>query len=146
MRQETTRSNLSRGWALDTVTLSNDVTKMMREDVSAPPPEDVGGVYIYGLFLDGAGWDRRGAKLAEAPPKVLFTPLPVVHVFAVSSANMADSKRPPGGGGAVSLYSCPVYKKPRRTDPNFIFSLQLRSVQPPERWTLRGVALLWDCK
>ena len=70
MRQETTRSNLSRGWALDTVTLSNDVTKMMREDVSAPPPEDVGGVYIYGLFLDGAGWDRRSGKLTEAPPKV----------------------------------------------------------------------------
>lgn len=70
MRQETTRSNLSRGWALDTVTLSNDVTKMMREDVSAPPPDDMGGVYIYGLFLDGAGWDRRSAKLTEAPPKV----------------------------------------------------------------------------
>lgn len=79
-------------------------------------------------------------------PQVLFTPLPVVHVFAVSSANMADSKRPPGGGGAVSLYSCPVYKKPRRTDLNFIFSLQLRSLQPPERWTLRGAALLCDCK
>ncbi|XP_045900393.1 dynein axonemal heavy chain 5 [Micropterus dolomieu] len=143
MRQETTRSNLSRGWALDTVTLSNDVTKMMREDVSAPPPEDVGGVYIYGLFLDGAGWDRRSAKLTEAPPKVLFTPLPVVHVYAVSSASMADSKRP---AAAVSLYSCPVYKKPRRTDLNFIFSLQLRSVQPAEHWTLRGAALLCDCK
>ncbi|XP_065805228.1 dynein axonemal heavy chain 5 [Labrus bergylta] len=151
MRQETTRSNLSRGWALDTVTLSNDVTKMMREDVSAPPPEDVGGVYIYGLFLDGAGWDRRSAKLTEAPPKVLFTPLPVVHVYAVSSANMADSKPQPGGGGvggggAISLYLCPVYKKPRRTDLNFIFSLQLRSVQPVEHWTLRGAALLCDCK
>ncbi|CAK6983241.1 LOW QUALITY PROTEIN: dynein axonemal heavy chain 5-like, partial [Scomber scombrus] len=143
MRQETTRSNLSRGWALDTVTLSNDVTKMMREDVSAPPPEDMGGVYIYGLFLDGAGWDRRSAKITESPPKVLFTPLPVVHVYAVSSANMADSKR---GGEAVSLYSCPVYKKPRRTDLNFIFSLQLRSSQPAEHWTLRGAALLCDCK
>ncbi|XP_056221074.1 dynein axonemal heavy chain 8 [Seriola aureovittata] len=146
MRQETTRSNLSRGWALDTVTLSNDVTKMMREDVLAPPPEDVGGVYIYGLFLDGAGWDRRGAKLTEASPKVLFTPLPVVHVYAVSAANMADSKRQPGGGVVVGLYSCPVYKKPRRTDLNFIFSLQLRSVQPVEHWTLRGAALLCDCK
>ncbi|XP_041817844.1 dynein heavy chain 5, axonemal [Chelmon rostratus] len=146
MRQETTRSNLSRGWALDTVTLSNDVTKMMREDVSTPPPDDVGGVYIYGLFLDGAGWDRRAARLTEAPPKVLFTPLPVVHVYAISSANMADSKRPAGGGAAVCLYSCPVYKKPRRTDLNFIFSLQLRSVQPAEHWTLRGAALLCDCK
>jgi len=172
MCQETTRANLSRGWALDTVVLSNDVTKMMREDVSAPPPEHVGGVYIYGLFLDGAGWDRRGAKLAEAPLKVsvlvyflinlgfktrciiiphpsaqvLFTPLPVVHVYAVSSANPADSKRQPGAGGSAGLYSCPVYKKPRRTDLNFIFYLQLRSVQPVEHWTLRGAALLCDCK
>lgn len=81
----------------------------------------------------------------SAPPQVLFTPLPVVHVYAISSANMADSRRPPGGG-AVSLYSCPVYKKPRRTDLNFIFSLQLRSVQPAEHWTLRGAALLCDCK
>ncbi|KAM7390018.1 hypothetical protein PAMA_008268 [Pampus argenteus] len=145
MRQETTRSNLSRGWALDTVTLSNDVTKMMKEDVTAPPPEDMGGVYIYGLFLDGAGWDRRGAKITESPPKVLFTPLPVVHVYAVSSANMADSKHQPGGG-SLSLYSCPVYKKPRWTDLNFIFLLQLRSVQPAEHWALRGTALLCDCK
>ncbi|XP_054621741.1 dynein axonemal heavy chain 5 isoform X3 [Dunckerocampus dactyliophorus] len=144
MRQETTRSNLSRGWALDTVALSNDVTKLMREDVSAPPPEDVGGVYIYGLFLEGAGWDRRDAKLTEAQPKVLFTPLPVVHVYAVNSASVADSRRQPGGG--VCFYSCPLYKKPRRTDLNFIFSLQLRSVQPPEHWTLRGAALLCDCK
>ncbi|XP_072235150.1 dynein axonemal heavy chain 5-like, partial [Leuresthes tenuis] len=142
MCQETTRANLSGGWALDSVVLCNDVTRMMREDVSAPPPEHVGGVYIYGLFLDGAGWDRRGAKLAEAPLKVLFTPLPVVHVYAVSSANMADSKRQPGAG----LYSCPVYKKPRRTDLNFVFYLQLRSVQPVEHWTLRGAALLCDCK
>uniref|UniRef100_A0A8D3DUG5 Dynein heavy chain 5, axonemal-like n=1 Tax=Scophthalmus maximus TaxID=52904 RepID=A0A8D3DUG5_SCOMX len=93
MRQETTRANISRGWALDTVILSNTVTKMMREDVSAPPPGDVGGVYIYGLFLDGAGWDRRGVKLSEAPSKVLFTPLPVVHVFAISAANAAEGAR-----------------------------------------------------
>ncbi|XP_028288430.1 dynein heavy chain 5, axonemal [Parambassis ranga] len=144
MRQETTRFNLSKGWALDTVALSNDVTKMMREDVSAPPPVDVGGVYIYGLFLDGAGWDRRGARITEAPPKVLFTPLPVVHVYAVNSAS-SDSKRQ-GGAAGVNLYSCPVYKKPQRTDLNFIFSLQLRSVQPAEHWTLRGAALLCDCK
>ncbi|XP_068199657.1 dynein axonemal heavy chain 5 isoform X2 [Antennarius striatus] len=149
MRQETTRANLSKGWALDTVALSNDVTKMMREDVLAPPPEDVGGVYIYGLFLDGAGWDKRGAKLIEASPKVLFTPLPVVHVYAVSSANVSDGKRQGGAGGVAgggaNLYSCPVYKKPRRTDLNFVFSLRLRSVQPDDHWTLRGAALLCDC-
>uniref|UniRef100_A0A3B4BEF3 Dynein, axonemal, heavy chain 5 n=1 Tax=Periophthalmus magnuspinnatus TaxID=409849 RepID=A0A3B4BEF3_9GOBI len=143
MRQETTRLNQAKGWALDSVVLSNDVTKQMKEDVSASPPEDVGGVYIYGLFLDGAGWDRRSAKLTEAAAKVLFTPLPVVHVYAVNSSDsskMADNRR------SVSSYSCPVYKKPRRTDLNYIFSVSLRSTQPPEHWTLRGTALLCDCK
>ncbi|XP_062377845.1 dynein axonemal heavy chain 5 [Sardina pilchardus] len=142
MRQETTRMNVSRGWALDTVVLHNDVTRMMREDVIAPPPSDVGGVYIYGLFLEGAGWDKRSAKLTESSPKVLFTPLPVVHVYAISSTSPPDSKRAP----AVSLYPCPVYKKPQRTDLTFIFSLLLRTSQPSEHWTLRGVALLCDCK
>ncbi|XP_068603948.1 LOW QUALITY PROTEIN: dynein axonemal heavy chain 5 [Brachionichthys hirsutus] len=146
MRQETTRANLSKGWALDTVALSNDVTKMMREDVLAPPPEDVGGVYIYGLFLDGAGWDKRGAKLTEASPKVLFTPLPVVHVYAVSAANVPEGRRLASGAGAANLYSCPVYKKPQRTDLNFIFSLRLRTAHPAAHWTLRGAALLCDCK
>uniref|UniRef100_A0A8C1UX09 Dynein, axonemal, heavy chain 5 like n=1 Tax=Cyprinus carpio TaxID=7962 RepID=A0A8C1UX09_CYPCA len=139
MRQETTRMNLSKGWALDTVVLLNDVTRMMKEDVTAPPPGDVGGVYIYGLFLDGAGWDKKNAKLTESSPKVLFTPLPVVHVFAVSSTT--ETKKPP-----INLYSCPVYKKPRRTDLTYIFSLLLRSSQNPDHWTLRGVALLCDCK
>lgn len=71
MRQETTRMNLSKGWALDTVVLHNDVTRMMKEDVTAPPPSDVGGVYIHGLFLEGAGWDKRNTKLTEASPKVI---------------------------------------------------------------------------
>lgn len=70
MRQETTRMNLTKGWTLDTVVLQNDVTRMMREDVTGPPSGDIGGVYIYGLFLDGAGWDRRNSKLTESSAKV----------------------------------------------------------------------------
>lgn len=70
VRQETTRMNAAKGWALDTVILHNDVTKVMREDITGAPPADMGGVYIHSLFLDGAGWDRRNAKLTESPPKV----------------------------------------------------------------------------
>jgi dynein heavy chain len=82
MRQEVTRAH--KGWALDSVLLHNDVTRMMREDVSQPPPE---GVYVYGLYLDGAGWDRKASRLVEPPAKVLFTPLPVIHLYAVNSSD-----------------------------------------------------------
>ncbi|XP_035754904.1 dynein heavy chain 5, axonemal-like [Egretta garzetta] len=141
MRQETTRMNLAKGWALDSVVLHNEVTKMMKEDVVGPPPADIGGVYIYGLFLEGAGWDRRNCKLVESAPKVLFTSLPVVHVYAVSTTAPQDPKKQQG-----SVYSCPVYKKPRRTDLTYIFSLSLKTVQNPDHWTLRGVALLCNSK
>ena len=44
-----------KGWALDSVVLHNDVTRMNREDITVPPTE---GMYVYGLYLNGAGWDR----------------------------------------------------------------------------------------
>jgi len=37
MRQEITRAH--KGWALDTVVLDNDVTKLMKEDIASPPSE-----------------------------------------------------------------------------------------------------------
>ncbi|NWX18802.1 DYH8 protein, partial [Aegotheles bennettii] len=131
MRQEATRAH--KGWALDTVTIHNEVLRQNKEEITAPPSE---GVYIYGLYLEGAGWDRRNSKLIESTPKVLFVQLPVVHIYAVNTTSPKDPK----------LYVCPVYKKPRRTDLNYITVIYLRSVVSPDHWILRGVALLCDIK
>lgn len=131
MRQEVTRAN--KGWALDTVTLNNKVLKQAQEDITASPTE---GVYVYGLFLDGAGWDRKNIHLIESSPKKLFTPLPVIHMFAINSTDPADPK----------LYVCPIYKKPKRTDLNYITAVVLPTTQSPDHWILRGVALLCDIK
>ncbi|XP_048669966.1 dynein axonemal heavy chain 5 isoform X3 [Marmota marmota marmota] len=130
MRQEITRAN--KGWALDNMVLCNEVTKWMKDDISAPPTE---GVYVYGLYLEGAGWDKRNMRLIESKPKVLFELMPVIRIYAEN-----NSVRDP------RFYSCPIYKKPVRTDLNYIAAVDLRTAQVPEHWVLRGVALLCDVK
>ncbi|KAG8199526.1 hypothetical protein JTE90_009368 [Oedothorax gibbosus] len=131
MRQEVSRAH--DGWPLDTVTLQNDVTRLSREAVKDAPKD---GVYVYGLFLDGASWDKKNTMLVEPSPKTLFTALPVVYIYAENSTD------PP----SPTLYQCPVYKKPRRTDLTYITPLWLKTKVHPNHWILRGVALLCDIK
>ncbi|KAM9807310.1 dynein axonemal heavy chain 5 isoform 2-T2 [Syngnathus typhle] len=130
MRQEITRAN--KGWALDRMVLCNEVTKWMKDDITQPPAE---GVYVYGLHLEGAGWDRRNCKLIDSKPKVLFEMMPVIRMYAENNG-IKDSR----------LYSCPIYKKPVRTDMNYIAAVDLKTTLAPEHWILRGVALLCDVK
>ncbi|XP_027953732.1 dynein heavy chain 5, axonemal [Eumetopias jubatus] len=130
MRQEITRAN--KGWALDNMVICSEVTKWMKDDISAPPTE---GVYVHGLYLEGAGWDKRNMKLTESKPKVLFELMPVIRIYAENNT-LRDPR----------FYSCPIYKKPVRTDLNYIAAVDLRTAQVPEHWVLRGVALLCDVK
>lgn len=40
-----------------------------------------GGVYVYGLFLEGARWDEQQGLLSEARPGEMFCRLPAVHLL-----------------------------------------------------------------
>jgi dynein heavy chain len=132
MRQEITRAH--KGWALDVVVCANEVTKLTTfEEVKEPPKE---GVYIHGLYLDGAGWSKSGSHLAEQQAKVLYVGLPVLHMYAINSTSGRDTKQ----------YSCPIYRKMRRTDQEYICMVDLKSTCHPNHWTLRGTALLCDIK
>uniref|UniRef100_A0A8C6ZZP4 DYH5 protein n=1 Tax=Nothoprocta perdicaria TaxID=30464 RepID=A0A8C6ZZP4_NOTPE len=117
-RQEITRAN--KGWALDSVALCNEVTKWMKEDVTKPPVE---GVYVYGLYLEGAGWDRRNMRLVESKPKVLFEMMPVIRIYAENNSK------------CLTRRECSFH----RINATFCST-------PPEHWILRGVALLCDVK
>ena len=117
---------------------------MEREGLKEAPRE---GVYIYGLYIEGA--KIRNGVLEELKPneKVLTHPMPVIHISAEADFNnptaVAKQERRP-------VYYAPVYKKPRRTDLNYVCTLKLECPSGEKTgadvWTLRGVALLCDTK
>ena len=126
------------------------MTRFSREDIHDAPPE---GVYIHGLFLEGASLDRKTGKLVESKAKFLFEQMPVIYMYAINTtAGMIILSLHRiylqimllGKDGR--LYECPIYRKPARTDMNYIGSIDFESDIGPRHWIMRGVALLCDIK
>ncbi|EFO65273.1 Dynein heavy chain [Giardia lamblia P15] len=128
VKQEITRMHT--GWALDRVYPRTNVSKFSEKGQVNQPPEE--GVYIHGLFLDAAAWDKKNNRLIDQPPKVLFVPLPLLHLDATNDVYTYPTK----------MYDCPLYKTPARTGLNYIFTIKLPTDANPNKWVLRGTALL----
>lgn len=94
------------------------------------------GVYVHGLYVEGASVEKKTGKLVESKPKVLYEPVPVIFIFAVNTTLGKDPR----------LYECPIYRKPKRTDANYIGSIDFQTDASPRHWIMRGVALLCDTK
>jgi dynein heavy chain len=139
VQQEITRNHAAEKWSLDQVVLHAEVTEHNVEHVRSHPKE---GVYVHGLFMDGAAWNINEGSMVESAPKKLFSPMPVLMVTALTKA----ARKTVAGAasyGPFGPYECPVYKYPARTDRYLIFQVLLPTMnQKPLHWTLRGVALL----
>ena len=134
-RQEVCRAHAQDGWALDDCVSTFEVLNVDREGVTSAPPE---GVLICGLLLEGARWDRSRSALSDMEPKVLFSPLPVLHISAIAEE---QKQRAATSLTGVYVYQCPLYKTPRRAG-EFVSTVELRCLEPPSKWILRGLCLL----
>ncbi|XP_016013564.2 dynein heavy chain 9, axonemal isoform X3 [Rousettus aegyptiacus] len=115
-------------WPLDQMALQCEVTKKNREEFRSPPRE---GVYIHGLFMEGARWDAQAGIITEAKLKDLTPPMPVMFIKAIP-ADKQDCR---------SVYPCPVYKTCQR-GPTYVWTFNLKTRENPSKWVLAGVALL----
>jgi dynein heavy chain len=98
------------------------------------------GVYIHGLWLEGARWDVDRQCISESAPRQLFARMPIIWLEPV---NTPDEDQ-------VS-YNCPLYKISTRagalsttgTSTNFVLALKLAPGESSaNHWTKRGTALL----
>ncbi|RKP17872.1 hypothetical protein ROZALSC1DRAFT_23782, partial [Rozella allomycis CSF55] len=98
-------------------------------------PKD--GIYVQGVYLEGASWDKKANCLKEPRPMELVTPMPVIHFKPVEAKKKA----------VKGVYTCPVYYYPVRTGsedrPSFVIAVDLKVGQfDADFFIKRGTALL----
>eukprot|EP00062_Callorhinchus_milii_P022724 gi/632980863/ref/XP_007907272.1/ PREDICTED: dynein heavy chain 3, axonemal-like [Callorhinchus milii] len=105
--------------------------------VIGPP---VNGVYIKGLYMEGARWDRTRHVIGESLPKVLYETLPIIWLKPGEKPVFKEE----------CTYGCPVYKTSARRgmlsttghSTNYVLTIDLPSDMSPSHWVTRGVACL----
>ncbi|KAJ3092439.1 Dynein heavy chain 3, axonemal [Quaeritorhiza haematococci] len=120
--------------------------EVMTEDHFTEPPTD--GVYIRGMFMEGARWDRTNQCLGESLIKQLSDAMPIVLLIPFNSS--ATNNEGKGGHGLQVVYDCPVYKTSMRRgvlsttghSTNYVMNIGLPTSKPPKHWINRGVAIV----
>ncbi|OHT01787.1 Dynein heavy chain family protein [Tritrichomonas foetus] len=113
--------------------------KIMDEDADALVHPAADGTYIHGLYFDGARWDKSIRTLEDTDTNAVYTSCPVIHI--IPKENFLHPSED---------YKCPVYRTSERAgvlsttglSTNFVVALNIPTNDEPNKWTLRGTALL----
>ncbi|XP_031754732.1 dynein heavy chain 3, axonemal [Xenopus tropicalis] len=122
---------------IDLLGLCFHVTEQESPTEIVDSPSD--GIYISGLYMEGARWDREKHVIGESFPKVLYESMPIIWLIPGERVEKVES-----------YYNCPVYKTSARRgelsttghSTNYVLSITLATEEPPNHWVNRGVACL----
>jgi len=137
------RQNYARKYKIpiDKLDFQFEILNTDASEILEPPPD---GVFVHGLFLDGARWDREKGVLAEQLPKVLFESLPVIWLKPNKLEEIEKEMK------EIQTYTCPVYKTSERKgslsttghSTNYVLAIRLPTDMHQSHWVKRGCALL----
>merc|ERR1719183_811694 len=119
---------------LNKLTIQTDVLKKLYWEADLPACKE--GAYVFGFQVEGARWDAAIGQLEESRPKKQFSVVPVVNCRAQVIATGAQKVD-------ANVYQCPCYKTENRGN-TYVFTAQLKTKLPPQKWILAGVALILD--
>ena len=121
---------------IDTLNFGFLVKNMEGAEDVADPPED--GMYISGLYLEAARWDRRQKRLKTSNPGEMMSLMPIIHFTPLQNyiPNPAD-------------YQAPLYKTNLRAgvlnttgqSTNYILDVGLPTDENPRFWILMATAM-----
>ncbi|XP_031192756.1 dynein heavy chain 14, axonemal isoform X3 [Mastomys coucha] len=106
------------------------------------------GVYIFGLFIEGARWDPEEEVLEDSLPTQLCCDFPdILFLPTKITETSQDSDQT-----ELQTFECPVYYTPERSRDTaglpltFLTSVLLPTKKPPSHWITMQVALLCEKK
>lgn len=106
------------------------------EELKGKPEE---GIYIHGLFMDGAAWNYEDECICDQDFGTMFVKAPVVN-FVPWKDKKPNTER----------FSIPVYKTSVRAgtlsttghSTNYVLSIEVETQEAPSYWILKGAAML----
>lgn len=83
------KQNYARRYTIPIDKVAFDFQVLNYDSMDVPPSD---GAYIFGLFTDGARWDRTIGKLQELLPKILYDMLPIVWLIPSRESDLKEGK------------------------------------------------------
>lgn len=110
---------------------------LFEADVKEPPES---GLYLHGLFMQGARWDPTKKCVEDSQIGVSIVQFPIVWLEPVLEEDLKLDKQ----------FACPMYKTSERAgtlsttghSTNFVMYLNIPTDRDQDYWIRRGTALL----